>query len=53
MDPDAVEKIKSGSVDIENDLASDMVFKDAKKGDKAGEELIKEIFGTHDISHIA
>ena len=53
VDPDAVEKIKSGSVDIENDLASDMVFKDAKKGDKAGEELIKEIFGTHDISHIA
>ncbi len=50
VDPDAVERIKSGSLDIENDLASDMIFKDARKGDKAGEELVKEIFGTHDIS---
>ncbi|MCL4350493.1 MAG: ribosome assembly factor SBDS [Candidatus Thermoplasmatota archaeon] len=53
VDPDSVDKIKTGKFDLEDDLASDMVFKDAKKGDKAGEELVKEIFGTNDIIKVA
>ncbi|MGP6240107.1 ribosome assembly factor SBDS [Cuniculiplasma sp. SKW4] len=53
VDPDAVEKIRNGDVDIEKDLASDQVFKDARKGEKAGEESIREVFKTDDIKKIA
>ena len=52
IDPDAVDRIKEGKIDIENDIASEDVFKDARKGDKIGDEPIKEVFGTTDIEKI-
>jgi ribosome maturation protein SDO1 len=52
VDPNAVEKIKEGKLDIEQDLASEEIFKDAKKGEKAGEESIKEVFKTNDVEKI-
>ncbi|EQB67557.1 MAG: ribosome assembly factor SBDS [Thermoplasmataceae archaeon] len=52
IDPDAVDRIKEGKIDIENDIASEDVFKDARKGDKIGDEPINEVFGTTDIEKI-
>ncbi|MHB1439409.1 MAG: ribosome assembly factor SBDS [Cuniculiplasma sp.] len=52
VDPNSVEKIKEGKLDLENDLASEDIFKDAKKGEKAGEEAIREVFKTDDIEKI-
>ncbi len=52
VDPDAVERIREGKLDMEKDLASEDIFKDAKKGDKAGEDAIKEVFKTDDLSRI-
>ena len=53
VDPNATERIKSGDFDINVDLASDTVFKDARKGDKVGDESLIEVFGTTDIKEIA
>ena len=54
VDPEAAEKVMEGKeVNILENLAIDTIFKDARKGEKAGEESIKEIFGTDDISKIA
>ncbi|MCL4335425.1 MAG: ribosome assembly factor SBDS [Candidatus Thermoplasmatota archaeon] len=53
VDPDATDRIRTGSIDINEDLAIDQVFKDARKGDRAGEELVKEVFKTNDISKVA
>lgn len=52
IDPEAVDRIKNGKLDPENDIASDQVFKDAKKGDKAGEDTLREVFKTEDITII-
>ena len=52
IDPDAVDRIREGKIDIEKDIASEDVFKDARKGDKIGEEPLKEVFGTVDIGKI-
>jgi len=54
VDPEAAEKVMEGKeVNIIENLAIDTIFKDARKGEKAGEESIKEIFGTDDIEKIA
>lgn len=52
VDPDATEKIKEGNLDLANDVALDEIYKDAKKGEKAGEDSLKEVFKTTDISQI-
>ncbi len=52
VDPDATERIKEGKVDLANDVALDEIYKDARKGEKAGEESLKEVFKTTDISEI-
>lgn len=52
IDPEAVDRIKNGKLDLENDIASDQVFKDARKGDKAGEDTLREVFNTEDIGTI-
>ena len=41
------------NVNIRDILASDEIFKDAKKGERASENLLKEIFGTEDTEEIA
>lgn len=50
VDPELAMAIRAGeSADIRNALAVDKVFKDAKKGDAASEELIRKVFGTLDV----
>ena len=53
VDPEATDRIKEGKIDIDSDLAIEQVFKDSRKGEKAGEETLKEVFGTTDISTVA
>ncbi len=54
IDPKVVDLIKEGkNVDIVDYMVIDQVFKDARKGDKAGDEVLKEIFGTDDINTVA
>jgi len=54
VDPEAVEKILEGKkTNVLDALAVDAVFKDARKGDKASEDSLKEIFGTLNIEEIA
>lgn len=53
VDPDSTDRIRSGKIDIENDLALEQVFKDAGKGEKIGDEAIREVFGTTDITAVA
>ena len=54
VDPHAAEKVIEGQpVNIVENLAIDTIFKDARKGEKASEEAIREVFGTLDIGEIA
>jgi len=54
VDPKAVEMIMEGKeINILDYLAIDLIFKDARKGDKASEESLREIFGTTDVAEIA
>ncbi len=53
VDPDATDRIKNGEINLDEDLALDQVFKDARKGEKASDELIGEVFGTDNISEVA
>jgi len=54
IDPKIVDLVKEGkNVNIVDYMVIDQVFKDAKKGDKVGEETLKEIFGTDDINTVA
>ncbi|MCL5680575.1 MAG: ribosome assembly factor SBDS [Candidatus Thermoplasmatota archaeon] len=53
IDERLVDLVKSGKeVDVSQYLAADVIFKDSGKGDKAGEEVIKEVFGTTEISPV-
>ena len=52
VDPEATDRIKEGVVDLANDVALDEIYKDARKGEKAGEDTLKEVFKTTDISEI-
>ncbi len=54
IDPDAAQKIKNNeSVNIIENLAIDTIFKESKKGTRASEEKIKEMFGTDDVEKVA
>jgi ribosome maturation protein SDO1 len=46
--------VKDGkALDPDEHLASQGVFKDAKKGDHAGEATIQKVFGTTDVAEVA
>ncbi len=49
----ALEFRKGKSVGLDDVLASDMIFKDVKKGEKASEHLMSKYFGTTDHREIA
>jgi ribosome maturation protein SDO1 len=50
IDQKLVDLIKSGkNVNVSDYMAADMIFKDSSKGDRASEEVIKEVFGTEDF----
>ena len=53
VDPEAASRIREGKIDLENDLAIPEVFKDAKKGDRTNEEILKKVFKTTDIAQVA
>jgi ribosome maturation protein SDO1 len=54
VDPELAMAVKSGqSDDIRSILAIDKVFKDAKKGDKAADEMVQKVFGTTDVLKVA
>lgn len=54
IDPQIAEKIKNNEgVNILEALAIDSVFKDSKKGLKASEEKLNEVFGTNAVEEIA
>lgn len=53
VDPDSTDRIKNGDLNIDEDLALDQVFKDARKGDRASDDLMKEVFGEASFSEIA
>ncbi len=54
IDPKAIDDIKSGKIEnVVDYMVIDEIFKDARKGDRAGEEAIKEVFGTEDVNEIA
>ncbi len=54
VDPNAIDDIKSGKIEnVVEYMVIDEIFKDARKGDHAGEETIREVFGTSDVNEIA
>ena len=53
ISPDAIERIRSGSPLNMEDLASEFIFSDAKKGNKAPEDKMEEVFNTNSIEEIA
>ncbi len=54
VDPNIIDDVKSGKVENVIDyMVIDEIFKDAHKGDRASEELIKEVFGTTDVNEVS
>lgn len=55
VDPEGVDKIRRNpnEVDISKYLVIDEVFKDARKGDRVSEDLLREVFGTSDPLEVA
>jgi len=54
IDPDVVQKMKDGKeVDLFDHMVIDTIFKNAKKGTRAPEEKIKEVFGTTEPVQVA
>jgi ribosome maturation protein SDO1 len=50
VDQKLVDLVKSGkNVNVSDYMAADVVFKDSSKGDRASDEVIKEVFGTEDF----
>lgn len=53
IDPVLVDLIKEmKEVDVLDYMVSDTIFKDANKGDRASEEVLKEVFATDNIQEI-
>lgn len=53
VDQKLVDLIKSGKdANVEQYLAVDVIFKDSSKGDKASDEVVKEVFGTNDLETV-
>ncbi|MCJ7607074.1 MAG: ribosome assembly factor SBDS [Thermoplasmata archaeon] len=54
IDPDIVQKMREGKeVDLIDHMAIDTIFKNAKKGTRAAEDKMQQIFGTLDAIEIA
>ena len=53
VSPEAVERIRDGNPLNMEDLASEFIFSDAKKGNKASEDKMEEVFNTNSIEEIA
>ncbi|MBI5001082.1 MAG: ribosome assembly factor SBDS [Euryarchaeota archaeon] len=54
IEPDAIDELRQGKeVNMLRRMASFEIFKDARKGDRASEVVMKEIFGTDDVDTVA
>lgn len=54
VDPKSAWMFKQGEpINLESVLIGDIIYKDANKGLKASEEILKKVFGTTDINKIA
>ncbi|MEM4662646.1 MAG: ribosome assembly factor SBDS [Candidatus Diapherotrites archaeon] len=54
VDPNLAMEVKKGKqVNVDELLAIDEVFKDAMKGERQSEHLVKEAFGTNEIGEVA
>jgi len=54
VDPELASDFRAGKdVDIRDLLATDKVFRDSRKGEKASEEMMRKIFGTDDPLEVA
>lgn len=54
VDPDHTSNVRDGKpLDPMEHLAIPKIFKDAKKGDQAGDENLQKVFGTNDVKAIA
>ena len=53
ISPKAIERIRDGGLLDMEDLASDFIFSNAKKGNKASEEKMEEVFNTNSVKEIA
>jgi ribosome maturation protein SDO1 len=56
VDPDWAQKLREGAqtqLDILENLATEEIFKDQSKGDRAADENIKKVFGTSDLATVA
>ncbi|MCL4342848.1 MAG: ribosome assembly factor SBDS [Candidatus Thermoplasmatota archaeon] len=52
IDPASADRIRSGEIDLDRDLAIDQVFKDARKGEKIGNDTLMEVFKTTDLKEV-
>jgi len=54
VDPDLALELKHGKeIDLSQVLAVDTIFKDSKKGERASEERMKQLFATSDVLEVA
>ena len=54
IDPAVVQKMKDGKeVDLLDNMVIDTIFKNAKKGTRAPDDKIKQVFGTMDPTEVA
>ncbi|WP_088335557.1 MULTISPECIES: ribosome assembly factor SBDS [unclassified Methanopyrus] len=54
VDPEGARKLREGEdVDVEEILAVEQVFRDARKGERASEQAMEELFGTSDPIKVA
>ena len=54
VDPELAAKVRHGeTIDLDDLLAVQGVFRDARKGDRASDERIAEVFGTEDLWKIS
>ncbi|WP_456482076.1 ribosome assembly factor SBDS [Methanopyrus sp.] len=54
VDPEGARKLREGEdVNVEEILAVEQVFRDARKGERASEQVMEELFGTSDPVKVA
>jgi len=54
VDPDGAQKLREGApLEILENLATEEIFKDQAKGERAADENIKKVFGTNDLATVA
>ena len=54
IEPEAIQEIKDGKeIDIMSKMPEEIIFKDAKKGERAPQDNMINIFGTEDLAEIA